>query len=92
MTDGLHPLVDWLGRHTYAVVFVGATIDATGFPFPGRLLLITAGAVAVTGPANPLVLVALGAAGTLLADHLWYFAGALGSDRLLRLHCRLSFS
>jgi membrane protein DedA with SNARE-associated domain len=92
MSDALPPLVDWLVRHTYAVVLVGAAIDATGVPFPGRLLLVVAGAIAAGGQVDPLVLIVLGVAGTIAGDHLWYFAGALGSARLLRLYCRLTFS
>lgn len=92
MTDVWPSFLGWLGRHTYAVVLVGSTIDATGFPFPGRLLLVAAGAIAAGGEVNVGLLVVLGAAGTMLADHLWYFAGAFGSERLLRLYCRVSFS
>jgi membrane protein DedA with SNARE-associated domain len=92
MGDALQPFLDWLVRHTYAVVLVGAAIDATGLPFPGRLLLLAAGAVAAGGRVDPVLLVLLAAAGTVVADHLWYFAGALGSGRLLRLYCRVTLS
>ena len=27
-----------------------------------------------------------------MTDHVWYFAGPLGGDRLLRLYCWLTFS
>src|SRR4030095_14568220 len=36
--------------------------------------------------------IAFGAAGVVITDHVWYFAGHLGGDRLLRLYCRLTFS
>jgi len=92
VTDLAHTLLAWLGRHTYAVVFVSTLIDATAIPFPGRIVLAAAGASAAAGNVSALILIALGGAGVVLADHLWYFAGSLGSDRLLRWYCRLSFT
>jgi membrane protein DedA with SNARE-associated domain len=85
-------LTRWLGDHTYAVVFLTAVVDATGIPFPGRIVLTAAGAFAATGDVSLTLLIALGAAGVLVSDHLWYFAGGLGGDRLLRVYCRLTFT
>jgi membrane protein DedA with SNARE-associated domain len=86
-------ILDALGPHTYAVVFLASLIDATGFPFPGRLILAGAGAYAASaGDLSVPILIALGMAGVMICDHAWYFAGALGGDRLLRLYCRLTFS
>jgi membrane protein DedA with SNARE-associated domain len=93
VVDGLaHTLMAWLARHTYAAVFLSTLIDATAIPFPGRIVLAAAGAYAAAGNANALALIALGGAGVVVADHLWYFAGSLGGDRLLRLYCRLTFN
>jgi len=69
-------------------VFVGALIDSTGIPFPGRLILVAAGAFAGRGEVNPVLVVVLGAAGVALTDHLWYFTGSLGLDRVVRSFCR----
>jgi membrane protein DedA with SNARE-associated domain len=55
-------------------------------------VLAAAGAVAATGEVSAPAIIALGAAGVLITDHLWYFAGSLGGDRLLRLYCWLTFS
>ena len=88
----VEPWLDWLVRHTYVVVLVGTMIDATGLPFPGRLLLVGAGAVARAGDVNAALVIALGAAGAIVTDHVWYFAGKRGSTRLLRWYCRLSVS
>ena len=92
MGDILQALTGWLTAHTYAVVFVATVIDATGVPFPGRILLAAAGALAAsTDDVSVLLIIALGAAGVVISDHLWYFAGTLGADRLLlRGYCRLT--
>ena len=92
MTGIVQQLTAWLIEHTYAVVFVSSLIDATAIPFPGRIVLAAAGAFAAAGKTNALVVIALGTAGVVITDHVWYFAGWLGSDRLLRLYCRLTFS
>lgn len=88
--DALRPLFEWLVEHTYLVVFVGTVIDATGLPFPGRLLLVAAGALAATGGANVLLVIALGIAGAMLVDQLWYLTITRGSNRLIDLYCRLT--
>jgi membrane protein DedA with SNARE-associated domain len=85
-------LMAWLAEHTYAVVFVATLIDATALPFPGRIVLAAAGAFAAAGGASVALVIGLGTAGVLVTDHVWYFAGARGGDRLLRLYCRLTLS
>ena len=92
MTGIVQQLTAWLVEHTYAVVFLSALIDATAIPFPGRIVLAAAGAFAAAGEANAVLVVALGTAGVVITDHVWYCAGSLGGDRLLRLYCRLTFS
>jgi len=88
----LERLTGWLVQHTYSVVFLSTLIDATAIPFPGRFVVAAAGAVAATGDASLLAVIALGALGLIVTDHLWYFAPPLRRDRLVRLYCRLTFS
>ena len=92
MTELAQSLMAWLSAHTYAVVFVATLIDATAIPFPGRIILAAASAVAAAGERSATMVIAFGAAGVLVTDHVWYFAGPFGGDRLLRLYCRLTFS
>ena len=61
-------LFDWLAAHTYVVAFAGALIDATGLPFPGRLLLVAAGAVTAAQGYPVAVVIVLGAAGASLSS------------------------
>jgi membrane protein DedA with SNARE-associated domain len=79
-------------EHAYVVVFLATLIDATGTPFPGRLLLIAAGAAAAAGTLSLPLLIGLATIAAVLGDHVWYVAGRLGRHRLLRLYCRLSLS
>ena len=74
--------------HAYLLVFLGTLIDATGTPFPGRLILITAGGLAATGNVSAVALIALAVAGAVLGDHAWYLAGRLAGGRVTRLYCR----
>ena len=92
MNEAVQALTGWLVAHTYAVVFVATLVDATAIPFPGRVMLAAAGAFAAAGNVDVVLVIALGAAGVIITDHVWYFGGSLGGDRLLRLYCRLTFS
>jgi len=77
----------------YLGLFLAALIDATGFPFPGRVLLVTAGAAMATDWSQVALLTAAGALGAVVGDHLWYAAGRLGAaDRLTALYCKLSLA
>ena len=82
MNGIVQSLTSWLFEHTYAVVFVATLVDATAIPFPGRIILAAAGALAATGDASLTLLIAMGAAGVVITDHLWYFAGSLGAEPL----------
>src|SRR5258706_6263791 len=75
----------------YLGLFLAALIDATGFPFPGRVLLVTAGAAMATDWSQVALLTAAAALGAVLGDHLSEAAGRLGAgDPLTALHCKLS--
>ena len=88
--DVLRSLLQALAEHAYLVVFVSALIDATGIPFPGRLLLAGAGAWAAAGHANLGAFVALATLGAMLSDQMWFWAATRGSASLMRVYCRLT--
>ena len=80
-------------RLVHVGIFLAALIDATGLPFPGRVVLITAGAMAGRDWGHVATLVAAGALGAVAGDHIWYVAGRLGAgDRLTALYCKLSLA
>jgi membrane protein DedA with SNARE-associated domain len=92
VTELAQSLMAWLSAHTYAVVFLATLIDATAIPFPGRIILAAAGAFAAAGERSATMVIVAGTAGVVVTDHILYFVGPLGGDRLLRLYCRLTFS
>ena len=59
-------------RLVHIGIFLAALIDATGLPFPGRVVLITAGATAGKDWGHVATLVAAGALGAVVGDHIWY--------------------
>ena len=89
--DAVRPYLDFLAQHTYGVVFLVTLIDSFGLPFPGRLLLIIAGALTVGG-ADTAGLILMAASGALVGDHGVYLAGRLAGGRALRLFCRLTLN
>jgi membrane protein DedA with SNARE-associated domain len=92
----ISPVAGWLHEHLYAVVFLGAVVDAIGIPFPGRLMLIAAGSfshpasrAASEAGASASVLIALATLGTVAGDHVWYLVGRLKGRRLFEIYSRL---
>jgi membrane protein DedA with SNARE-associated domain len=84
----MSPIGEYI-RYGYAVVPLATIIDATGLPFPGRLLLIVAGAMS-RGSADTFLIIVLGALGALIGDHVLYSAGRLGKHKVLSLFCRVT--
>jgi membrane protein DedA with SNARE-associated domain len=83
----VHAFLGSFSQNLYLTVFVVAAIDATGIPFPGRLLMVMAGAYA-SRESDLLLTIALAAAGALAGDHLLYAVGRLGGEKMQSLYCR----
>jgi len=81
--------IAFLIPHLYLTVFIVSVIDATGLPFPGRIILVLAGAFVSTSREMTLAIVA-GTLGLVIGDHVLYLAGARGGQSLLALYCRLT--
>ena len=80
--------LDFLVAHLLAVVFAAFLIEAAGFPFPTRILLLVAATLAE--PRQLAGLVAVTTAGSLIGDHVPYVAGAVTGPRILALYCRMT--
>ena len=76
----------WLREHLFAVVFLGAIVDAIGIPFPGRIMLITAGSMTDQARDHGIrtgLVIAVAVVGTVAGDHVWYLLGRLMGRRFL---------
>src|SRR5262249_61013400 len=85
--DLVRPFLAFLDDHRYVAVFAASVIDATGIPFPARIVLVLAGAVAATSVEVALTITA-GAVGAVLGDHVLYAAGRRGGGSVLALYYR----
>lgn len=83
--------LQFLTQHGTFVLFVVVLAEQIGFPVPGLLFLIAAGALVGTGHMS--VAMAIGAAvlAALAGDQLWYELGRRRGRRVLNWLCRISF-
>jgi membrane protein DedA with SNARE-associated domain len=88
----LAPIDSWLSEHLYAVVFLGAVVDAIGVPFPGRIMLITVGSLSgptADGDGRAAGVILLATMGTVVGDHVWYLLGRRKGRRLFDIYGRV---
>ena len=88
----IQPHLEFLLRHLLTVVFAVFVIEAAGVPFPSRIVLLIAAAMA-PDLRQVVTLVLVSTAGSLIGDHVPYLAGALtrrASCVLLLDHAGLS--
>ncbi|MBI5905222.1 MAG: DedA family protein [Deltaproteobacteria bacterium] len=81
-----------VGRYGVAAVFLFTFLENAGLPIPAFPVLMLAGAYASTRHAAAPLIVAVGVAGALLADGIWYFVGRWRGKRVLDRLCRISFN
>ncbi|MBI5904762.1 MAG: sulfurtransferase, partial [Deltaproteobacteria bacterium] len=62
-----------VGRYGVAAVFLFTFLENAGLPIPAFPVLMLAGAYASTRHSSAPLIVAVGVAGALLADGIWYF-------------------
>src|SRR5215470_6342571 len=79
-------LVNNAGLAILATIFA----EQIGVPLPAAPVLVAAGALAADGALNPALALGGTFAGCVLADAIWYFAGARGGNKLVQLICRIS--
>jgi membrane protein DedA with SNARE-associated domain/rhodanese-related sulfurtransferase len=75
-----------------AIVFLLVMVSRAGLPIPAWPVLLVAGALTASRAALLPPLFAAAAAGSLVADLLWYAAGARWGRRVLGLLCRFTLS
>jgi len=77
-------------RHGYSFLFAALFAHQVGFPLPGPLFLLSAGALAAAGKLDILTVVAITVVACLLADWIWFEAGRRRGDNVLHFLHRLT--
>jgi membrane protein DedA with SNARE-associated domain len=81
----MNAIVQFLVKHGYSLLFAAVFAHQLGFPVPGPLFLLAAGALAAPRKLGLAAALGLGLSATLLADWAWYEAGRQWGDRVLHL-------
>lgn len=79
---------------TYGLLIVFGTVllEQIGLPIPAFPVLIVAGALAVDGHANWVLVLMASVLACLASDYFWFRAGRYYGKRILRLLCKISLS
>jgi membrane protein DedA with SNARE-associated domain len=83
-------LVQFVLRHGYALLFAALFAHQIGFPIPGPLILVSAGALAAAGKLGVLAVFGITVLACLLADWIWFEAGRRKGDKVLHFLHRLT--
>jgi membrane protein DedA with SNARE-associated domain len=86
----MNAIVQFVLQHGYSVLFAALFAHQIGFPVPGPLFLLAAGALARKGSLNIAPTLCLAVAACVLADWLWYEAGRREGDKVLHFLHRLA--
>ena len=86
----MEELTGLLTRHGLVFVFSNVLVTQAGVPVPAIPILIVAGAFVAQGQIEPVALILVTVAASLIGDTLWYFAGRRYGYRVLRTLCRVS--
>jgi membrane protein DedA with SNARE-associated domain/rhodanese-related sulfurtransferase len=76
----------------YWILWLNTLLHELGVPVPMTPTALVAGARAVTGSVNPLILILMIVAGMVLGNAAWFAAGRRYGSAVLRLLCRISIS
>lgn len=83
-------VVDFIARHSHAVIFLYVFADQIGIPLPAVPALLAMGAFAAAGKVHFGFALLLCVAASILADPVWYIAGRTRGAGVLRLLCKIS--
>lgn len=85
-------LITWIEHYGLYAVFINVMLESIGLPVPAYPMLIVAGALIAQGSYNLPQLIGCAIAAALIADLIWYAAGARYGSKVLRVLCRVSLS
>jgi membrane protein DedA with SNARE-associated domain len=78
-------LTQFLISHGGLILFLVGFAEQNGLPLPGAPWLLAAGALSASGKFSLLAAIAWTAAGSVVADAVWYFLGQRGKERVFRV-------
>src|SRR5689334_21615519 len=73
-----------------AVLFVIVLLEQVGLPIPAAPSLLAAGALCVSGEANPAHIMGVTILACLIADSTWFYIGRRGGKRVVHFLCRIA--
>ncbi len=86
----MHPILDFLLHHGYAVLLGWVFAEQVGLPIPSMPLLLAAGALAGTGRLSFFASLFYVVLAAVTADSIWYQLGRRKGIKILQLLCRIS--
>ena len=86
----MNAIFQFVLKHGYSFLFAALFAHQIGFPLPGPLFLLAAGALAAAGKLSFLAVVGLTITACVLADWVWYEAGRRGGDKVLHFMHRFT--
>ena len=81
----MNHITQFLISHGGLFLFVVGFVEQNGLPLPGAPWLLAAGALSASGKFSLLAAVGWTAAGSVVADLIWFFLGHRGKERVLRV-------
>jgi membrane protein DedA with SNARE-associated domain len=91
-SPAMHPLLQELSRHGFAIVLANVLLERLGLPIPALPTLIAAGALAGQGKLPLAGVFLLGTGMASLADLGWFLLGRRRGGRILATVCKVSLS
>jgi membrane protein DedA with SNARE-associated domain len=81
----MNQITQFLISHGGLILFVIGFVEQNGLPLPGAPWLLAAGALSASGKFNLFAAIGWTAAGSILADAVWFLLGHRGKARVFRV-------
>ena len=86
----MNSIFQYVLKHGYSILFAALFAHQIGFPIPGPLFLVSAGALAAAGRLGIVDIAGLTVIACVSADWIWYEVGRRGGDKVLHFMHRFT--
>ena len=86
----MNSIFQYVLKHGYSILFAALFAHQIGFPIPGPMFLVSAGALAAAGRLGIVDIVGLTVIACVSADWIWYEVGRRGGDKVLHFMHRFT--